>query len=415
MKTFTISIRRSNHRFAAVMAGVVMLSGSWIFAQDWPQWRGANRDGKVTGFTAPEKWPSALTQKWTAKVGSGDATPALVGDKLYVFTRQGANEVTLCLNAADGKELWQNKYEAAPVTGAASRHPGPRSSPAVADGKVVTLGVGGVLSCLDAASGTVVWRKDEYPKVVPKFFAAMSPLIADNLVIAQLGGKGNGAVMALDLASGDIKWKWANEGPEYASPVLLTVDGVKQIATLTEKSAVGIDLATGKLLWQLPFEPKGMAYNSATPVVEGQTVIFTGQGRGTKAIKIEKQGDAYVAKELWSNPQLATQFNTPVLRGGLLFGLSDKGNLFCINAKTGEAAWTDSVKRGGNFAAVVDAGSVILALPSNMELIAFKPTDKEFTAVAQIKVADTPTYATPVIAGNRVFIKDNENLTLWTL
>ena len=135
-----------NLRRAAMAGCVILLGAASAFAKDWPQWRGPNRDGKVKGFTAPQKWPTELTQKWKVTVGSGDATPALVGDKLYVFTRQGADEVTLCLNAANGKELWKDKYAAQAVTGAASRHPGPRSSPAVANGKVVTLGVGGVLS-----------------------------------------------------------------------------------------------------------------------------------------------------------------------------------------------------------------------------------------------------------------------------
>ena len=399
-----------------IVACVILLTAGHIFAQDWPQWRGPNRDGKVSGFTAPQKWPDTLTQKWKTTVGLGDATPALVGDKLYVFTRQDANEVTLCMNAGDGKEVWRDKYEAQAVTGAPSRHPGPRSSPAVADGKVVTLGVGGVLSCLDAATGKVVWRKDEFPKVVPQFFTATSPIIVDGMAVAQLGGQGNGAIMAFDLATGNQKWKWAVEGPEYASPVVMTVDGTKQIVTLTENSIVGVGAADGKLLWQLPFVPQRMAYNAATPIVDGQTVIYTGSGRGAKAIKVEKQADAFAAKELWSNPDLAPQFNSPVLKDGLLFGLSNRGNLFCINAQTGQTAWTDATQRDrGGFGAIVSAGSVLLALPSSSELTVFKSDGKEYSEVAKYKVSETPIYAHPVIAGNRIFIKDQETVAMWTV
>ena len=175
----------------------------------------------------------------------------------------------------------------------------------MAEGKVVTLGVGGVLSCLDAASGKLVWRNDPFPKVVPTFFTATSPIIVDGMAIAQLGGKGNGAILAYDLATGGEKWRWAREGPEYASPVVLTVDGAKQIVTLTEKSIVAVGVADGKLLWQRPFVPQMRAYNAATPIVDGQTVIYTGAGRGTIAVKIEKQGDGFAAKELWSNPDVA--------------------------------------------------------------------------------------------------------------
>ena len=409
-------MKTGNLLMCAMVAGLVLISATCAFAQDWPQWRGANRDGKVTGFTAPENWPKELTQKWKVTVGTGDATPALVGDKLYVFARQGDDEVTLCLDAATGKELWLNKYAAQAVGGPASRHPGPRSSLAVADGKVVTLGVGGVLSCLDTVTGKLVWRKDPFPKVVPKFFTAMSPIIVDGIAIAHLGGKGNGAIIAFDLATGDQKWQWAVEGPEYSSPVLLTVEGTKQIVTLTEKSIVGVGLADGKLLWQLPFVPQRRAYNAATPIIDGQTIIYTGAGRGAKAVKIEKQADGFAAKELWSNPEVAPQFNTPALTDGLLFGLSDSGNFFCINAQTGQTAWIDTIQRDrGGFAAIVDAGSVILALPSNSELIAFRPSDKEYTELARIKVADTPTYAHPVIAGNRVFVKDQETVAMLTI
>ena len=117
-----------------------LLIAAGALAQDWPQWRGPNRDGKVAGFTPPAKWPEKLPLKWKTTVGLGDSTPALVGDKLYVFTRQGGDEVTTCLNAADGKQAWQDKYAAGSVSGPSSReHPGPRSSPAVADGKVVTV------------------------------------------------------------------------------------------------------------------------------------------------------------------------------------------------------------------------------------------------------------------------------------
>jgi len=408
-------MRNANRWIVAMAVGVILAGATGALAQDWPQWRGANRDGKVTGFTAPQTWPKELAQKWKTTVGTGDSTPALVGDKLYVFARQGDEEVTLCLSAADGKEVWKDKYAAQAVTGPAARHPGPRSSPAVADGKVVTLGAGGVVSCLDAATGKVVWRKDEFPKVVPKFFTGMSPIIVDGLVVAHLGGQGNGAVVAFDLATGDAKWKWAGEAPMYASPVVLTADGVKQIVTLSEKSVVGLGAADGKLLWQIPFVPQGMAYNAATPIVDGQTVIFTGAGRGTKAVKIEKQGDGFAAKELWSNDQVAPQFNSPVLKDGLLFGLTDKGNLFCLNAKTGQTAWTDATKRGGAFASVLDAGSVLLALPSNSELIVFKPGDKQYDEVARIKVAESATYAHPLVAGNRIFVRDQDTVALLTI
>ncbi|MGD1084953.1 MAG: PQQ-binding-like beta-propeller repeat protein, partial [Verrucomicrobiota bacterium] len=139
---------------AAVVGGLLVTGAGVLLAQDWPQWRGANEDGKAAGFKAPATWPSQLTQKWKQTVGLGDTTPALVGDRLYVLSRVDAEENVICLNAADGKEIWRQKYAAPQVSGpSAGAHAGPRSSPAVADGKVVTFGVTGILTCWNAADG----------------------------------------------------------------------------------------------------------------------------------------------------------------------------------------------------------------------------------------------------------------------
>jgi outer membrane protein assembly factor BamB len=396
------------------VAGLLSISASCALAQDWPQWRGPNRDGKASTFTAPKTWPKELTQKWKVTVGLGDATPALVGDKLYVFAREGDDEVIRCLDAANGKELWQEKYAAQAVSGAPSPHSGPRSSPAVADGKVLTIGVGGVLSCVDAASGKLLWRKDDFTGAWPKFFTASSPIITGGLCIAQLGGESNGGIVAYDLATGDQKWKWTGDGTAYASPVLLTVEGTKMLVTLTAKKIVGLGVTDGKLLWEAPFPAQGRAYNAATPIIEGQTVIFAGAGRGTKAVKIEKTADGFAAKELWSNPDNAVQFNTPVLKGGQIYGISQNGVVFCLDAKDGKTLWTTELG-GRGFGSIVDAGSVLLALTPKGELAVFEPSDKEYKKLANYKVADTETYAYPVAAGKGVFVKEKDSLSLWNI
>jgi outer membrane protein assembly factor BamB len=431
---------------AALAIFVLIVSAHRAGAQDWPQWRGPNRDAKVTGFNPPKAWPKELAQKWKVTVGDGVATPALVGDKLYVFAREDGNEVIRCLDASTGKDVWQDKYEAKAASGPAARFAGPRSSPAVAEGKVVTLGVDGVLSCLDAATGKVLWRKNDFKGTLPQFFTSSSPILVNGVCIVQLGGERSGAVVAYDLATGNEKWRWTGDGTAYASPVLLAVGDTKAIVAETAAKIVAVGITDGKLLWETPFpkSTQGRSYNACTPMVEGQTVIYSGSGgRGTKAVKIEKQGDMVAAKELWTNKENGVQFNTPVLKNGLLFGISEGNTLFCINAETGKTAWTAPVTPstaggqppagqpgggqggrggrggrmggGGGYGSIVDAGPVLLALTPSSELIVFQPIDKAYTELARIKVAKTPTYAYPVVAGNRVFIKDQDSVTLWTI
>ena len=390
------------------------LSVAGLVADDWPQWRGPHRDGKVPGFKAPEKWPERLTQKWKVIVGVGDSTPALVGDKLYTFGRQDADEVIQCLDVVNGKAVWENRYPADHVvTGAPARHPGTRSSPAIADNKICTLGVGGILSCLDAQNGKVLWRKqstDDYQGIPYKSDASMSPLLEGGMCFVHLGGKTNGALFAFDLVNGAPKWKWTGDGPASSSPVVMTAQSTKQLVTLTAKSVVGLSLADGKLLWQIPFE--AVQGNNTTPVVSGQTVIYTGQGKGTFAVKIEGQGSEFAAIPLWTNKQIGARFTTPVLKDGLLYGYN--GHFSCANAETGTTLWEDATNRG-NSAALVDAGSIMLALTVNSELTVLKPSDKEYIELAHFKVADTETWAHPVVSGNRVFVRDRESVALWTI
>ncbi|MFL5342572.1 MAG: PQQ-binding-like beta-propeller repeat protein [Gemmataceae bacterium] len=418
--------------------------------QDWPQWRGPNRDAKATGFTAPKTWPKELTQKWKITVGDGVATPALVGDKLFVFTRQDGNEVIRCVNAADGKTVWEDKYATGGVQGPAGGFTGPRCSPAVADGKVVTLGVHSVLSCYDTA-GKKLWRKDDFKDALPRFYPASSPMIVEGLCIVQLGGENSGAIIAYDINSGDEKWKWTGDGTTYASPVLLTVGGTKVIVAETAGKIVCLGL-DGKPLWDTKFKVR---YNASTPVVEGQTIIYSGAGlgAGTKAVKVEKKGDMLTANELWSNPDTAVQFNTPVVKNGLVFGVSDRNTFFCISMEDGKTAWTAPAPQGaagggpgggrpggpppggpppggggrpgggrmgggmggGGYGSVVDAGSVLFALTPAGKLVVYEPSGKEFKQLANYKVAEAGTYAYPIISGNRVFIKDRDSLTLWTI
>jgi outer membrane protein assembly factor BamB len=250
----------------------------------------------------------------------------------------------------------------------------------------------------------------------------------DGRCIAQLGGSGNGGIVAYDLASGDEKWKWTGESPAYGSPMPMTVSGAKLIVAQMEGRIVAVSAADGKLVWEAPTAVKGRGYNSASPIVDGQTIFHGGSGRGTTAVKIEKSGDGFVAKELWSNSEKSVEYNTPVLKNGLLFGLTQGNEFFCLNAQNGQTAWIAPVAqaggggqpagggRGGGYGSIVDVGSVLLALTPSSELIVFQPNDKAYTELARIKVADSPTHAYPVVAGNRVFIKDTgSSVTLWTI
>ena len=407
-------MKKTNLVLSAMVIALIMISSLNSYSQDWPQWRGIGRDCKVTGFKAPSSWPAELKQEWKVTVGFGDATPVLTRNRIYLNTRQGNDEVILCLDAATGKELWKNQYPSAAVTGPAASHPGPRSTPSVSDGKVVTFGATAILTCLDAKTGTVIWRRENPNNTVPQFFTGMSPLIVDNLCIAHIGTKDNGEVLALDLKTGNEKWKWTGDGPAYASPSIMTIDGKKHLIVQTEKNLMALNLADGKLIWQIAAQVQQRFYNCVSPYIDGQIIYYTGQGTGMKAIKVEKSGNEYVTKEIWSNTGVSARWNTPILKDGFLYGFTDQKRIYCLKAATGETAWIDNAVHS-DFATIVDCGSVIIGLPSTANLIVMKPEPAAYGEVAKYKVSETPIYAFPIIAGNKIYIKDAESLILYSL
>jgi outer membrane protein assembly factor BamB len=262
------------------------------------------------------------------------------------------------------------------------------------------------------------------------------------------------------------------------------VAGTKLIIAQTEQKLVAVNAANGTLMWESAAAPQGGGgpgggggrgmgggrdYKAATPIIYGETIITA--GRGLKAIKLEKEGDKFVAKELWSNPEKFVQFNTPAVKDGMIYGLAPNNELYCLNAKDGKTVWSAPFpgsapaaaaraaldlpvftpaaaglvqadpaapanparpggqggqgggRRGGRggmgggagYGSIVDAGSVLFALTPGAQLIVFEPSDKEFKQVASYKVAVSQTHAYPVASGNRIFIKDRDSLTLWTV
>jgi outer membrane protein assembly factor BamB len=330
------------------------------------------------------------------------------------MARQNDQEVAMCLDAATGKEIWRDQYPTQTITGGPGGvHAGPRSSPAFSDGRVVMVGTTNIVSCYDT-EGKLQWRKDDFKGSNLRFFTASSPIIADGMVICALGNNQNGGIVAYDLNNGDQKWKWTGDGPGYSSPVLASIEGAKQIVMLTDKKVVGVSTSDGALLLEYSFPVQGRGYNTATPVVDDSIVYISGANRGTKALQISKEGEKFVVKELWSNPEVAVGFSTPVLKDGHLYAVTGQGAFFCIDAKTGKTRWTAGSGRQG-YGAMLDAGSVILALTQKSQLSVIQPNAEAYTELAAIKVAEKDTFAHPVLSGNRMFVRDTESLALYTV
>jgi outer membrane protein assembly factor BamB len=397
---------------AGVICGVVCAN---LWAQDWPQWRGPNRDGAVP-FHEPKVWPEKLTTKWKVTIGEGYASPLLVDGRILEFTRQGDDEVAMAIDPENGKILWHTGYPAAfePVSAAAKHGKGPKSTPLVYDGKLYTFGISGILSAFDVATGKVVWRKDyskDFKGTWPMFGTSMSPVAGDGLVVVQIGTNDDGAVAAYDAKSGAQKWIWKGDGPAYASPVIVEIGGVKQVVTLTQKYAVGLGLASGELLWRIDF-PGRSGMNIPTPLRFGQRLILAGDP-GTMLLQVNQQNNSWTTEKAWQITELTMRFSSPVQKGNLIFGFSNRtsGIFFCVDADTGKTLWTSPPRQGDN-AVVMISGELLFLLKDNAELIVARASGNAFEPLHTYEVADSSTYANPLLMTKGLVIKDNTRLSL---
>ena len=385
-------------------------------AAHWPQWRGPNRDGHVAAFVPPKVWPERLTQRWKVDVGSGHATPLLVGNRIYVFSRQAENEVMAALDVNSGNVLWRTSY-AAPFKmdkGAAPHGPGPKSTPAYADGKLFSIGMSGIVTAFDAATGKQLWQKPGLPEQPLWTSHSFSPIVDRGRVVFHMGGNDKGAVIAFDVTSGEVRWEWRGDGPGYGSPMVYDFAGTPQIVTMTQQKFIGLDATTGRLLWERPYTTE-YAQNIMTPVRYADTLIVSGYHKPVSAFRVTRQNDRWMTEQVWENADVSLYMSDLVLLGDTLVGFSERrsGQFFSLDARSGKTIWTSEPRQATN-AALVRAGDFWFALEDDGELVVSRWKTTAFEPVRRYTVASSATWAQPVVTSAGVLVKDVSTLTSWT-
>lgn len=404
-------------RLRRLLAPFALLPPACLPASDFPQWRGPDRDGRVAvGVRA--SWPDALLPGWKVKVGIGHASPVVAGARAFLFSREGEEEVAQSFEITTGKRLWRAAYPA-PYTmnpAATSHGKGPKSTPVVANGRLYTLGISGILSCFDATSGHLVWRKEfggQFKETSPLYGTAMSPVVEGGLLIAHVGGHGDGALTAFDASTGAVRWVWKGDGPGYASPVVGTIGRVRQVVTQSQDYVVGLAAEQGELLWKIPLTTS-YEQNAVTPVLTGDLVVYGGLDLPLRAVRVAKKGAAWTPERVWENAEVATYLSSPALEGGKLYGLSHRkrGQFFCLDASTGRTLWLSDGRQADNAALLAGGGALFLLTTDGVMIVAAKDT-AAFKALRTWKVAESATWAHPAIVEGAVLVKDVDTLTLW--
>lgn len=409
---------RFTGRIPALALGLLIYATS-AFAADWNQWRGPGRDGRVVGFQPPARWSSALERQWKITVGEGHSSPLIVGGSAYIFSRQGENEIVRRLDLANGRELWKVSYPAPYEMNPAARGhgKGPKSTPVYHNGRLFTLGISGILSCIDAQNGNVIWRQHfrQFEHTSPLYGTAMSPMIENGLLIAHIGGHDGGAIVALNINTGAKQWEWNGDGPGYASPIIASIGGVRQIITQSQRMCLSLDPKTGRLLWSVPFTTP-YDQNIITPVLVENLIVFGGVQQPTFALKVERSGDRWTTRKVWETHEVTLYMSSPIVQENYLIGMSDRrrGQMFVLDGRTGKTLWTNEGRMGDN-AAILDLAGAILSLTTDGTLRVWNRQGGALTEAAKYSVADSPTWASPAVQGSRILIKDENTLALWVI
>ncbi|HJT29486.1 MAG TPA: PQQ-binding-like beta-propeller repeat protein [Pyrinomonadaceae bacterium] len=389
-------------------------------AQEWTQWRGPARDGSVASKNAPAAWPESLKRTWRVEIGEGYSSPVVSGGRAFVHGRRDPEEIVASINLADGKVLWEQKYQAAFKKNqyAVSMAKGPNATPLIAGNRLFTLGVTGMLNAWDTATGKQLWSKDFSNAIdTSKLFCgtAASPLLVNGRVVVQVGSDIHGGqILALNPATGASEWEWKGLGPGYASPVLIEANGSQQIVTMTEGSIVGLDGKTGKELWTVAF-PDEWHENITTPLWTGTHLIVSGTRQGTHAYVLAQNAGKWQAIEAWKNPEIAMYMSSPVFGDGLIYGHSSKrkGQFFAIDAKTGAVRWTTEGREGEHASLLLTPQHVVF-LTNGADLIVAKRGTPAFTVERRYEVAEASTFAMPVLLGSNILVRDATSLMLLT-
>jgi outer membrane protein assembly factor BamB len=384
---------------------------------DWPQWRGPNRDGSIVA-ELPAQWPESLTKRWETPVGGGHASPVVSGNRVVVIARQGDEEIVRALDVASGKEIWRAAYPAPYVVNPAaqSHGAGPKSTPAIAGGRVFTFGVTGILSAFDLASGQLIWRIPA-PSAQPLYGTATSPLIDQGdgtSVIAHVGGHGSGALTSFDAATGKPRWRWAGDGPGSGSPIIATIGGVRQVIAQTQKRLVGLDASTGTLLWQVPFTTD-FDQNAFTPIIFQDLLINGGIDQPLAAVRLKFDGGKWIAETAWANPQTPMFMSSPVLIGGTIYGLTtrSRGQFVAIDAASGKTLWNTQGREGEN-ASMLGSRSWLLASTTDGTLVVARANPQKYEEVRRYQIAPSALWAHPAITGSSIIVKDVDKVICWS-
>ncbi len=401
------------------------------YSQDWPDWRGENRDGTWSETGIVEKFDTVeIIPKWSVSIGSGYSGPTISNGKVYLadlIKNPLQTEGVLCFDEQTGEKIWEYRY---PCEYSGVGYPaGPRASVVIKNNKAFSIGTMGNLFCFDAENGNVIWKRDlniEYEIRMPVWGISATPLITENKIILQISGSKNACVVALDINSGNEIWRNLEDIAAYSAPILIEKNGSKVVVVWTENSLSGLNPDTGEIFWRIPWNV-GSGMSIATPVLHNDHIFVSCFYSGSLLVKLTNNYTS--AEKVWqrsgenerSTDALHCVMNTPVIIENFIYGVDSYGELRCLELATGDRVWADlTAVKQNRWANIhfIQNGNKTWMFNEQGELIISELSPKGFKEISRVTIIEPTkeqlprgvTWSHPAFANKHVFVRNDKKL-----
>jgi outer membrane protein assembly factor BamB len=410
---------RRDARLAGCAVACVLALGATTTGGDpapasWTQWGGPGREFRAQAGSLATSWPETGPPRlWSRELGDGYSAILYDAGRLYTMYRDGAKETVVALEAGSGKTLWEHKYDSSPGEGHVHQFgDGPRATPLIAGDRIFTIGVVGLMHCLDKTSGKVLWSHDLWKEFEGNFLPhgySSSPVEYGDTVIALVGGKG-AAVVAFSKKDGSVVWKRHDFQNTYSSPKLLDVDGEQQLVTFMAHELIGLDPDNGDLEWSYPHENESEQNISMPVMADSQHLFLSSPEAGARGLRLTRQDGQTKVEEIWSTRKIQFYHVTSVRDGDYVYGSTGifaPAFLAAVNIKTGEIAWRE---RGFAKANCLWADKRLIILDEDGTLALASATPEKLTVLARADLSEDVAWTVPTVVGTTIYLRDKKSI-----
>jgi outer membrane protein assembly factor BamB len=381
---------------------------------DYPAFLGGRFWAEVEGVDLATDWKEHPPQQlWKQPIGAGWSGFAVVGDHAFTQEQRGPNELVVCYDVATGTILWSHQDEVRwdPSGSGALGGVGPRATPTVADGRVYTMGATGILNCLEAPTGKLLWSHDtlaEEGAAQVMWGRACSPIVVGEWVVASVGGSEDNSLVAYDAATGKRAWGAGTRQSSYATPVLTTIAGVEQIVVVNQDYVTAHDAATGAVLWEHRFagnSDSNASNSQPVPVGDDRLLLSKGYSIPAQLVQVTRDRETWKTEIVWEKSVLRTKMSNILVRDGYVYAIDDI-DLVCVELATGKRKWKSRRRPEVGNGQIMLVGDAIVVLSESGEVILIEANPKKYRELGSFQAIQGVTWNTAALSRDLLLVRN---------